>query len=646
MTESPQPPRVYRFGVFELDLGAAELRKHGTRIRLQQKPFQALTILVASPGDLVARDEFRHELWGDTFVEFEDNLNHVIKRLRDTLGDTAETPRFIETVPGRGYRFIAPVEVLETPGAKTLPAATAPGRQPALSKRAWVLAGLAAVLAAVAVGINFVGPSGEPSAPAIAAPAKPSVAVLPFTNLSADPREQYFADAMTDVLIGDLAKVGALRVISRTSVMAYKGSDKSLPQIARDLNVSHIVEGSVLHTGGQVRITAQLIEAATDEHVWTETYEKDRAGTIPLQAEIAGAIARAIQVELTPEEELRLAAARPVRPEVYETYLKARSFFDAGNTDKAIEYFQRTIEMDSDYAPAYSWLSDSYIVSGWWTGPPKLTYSQAKAAALRARDLDDTLAEPYLLLGRIRAHYEWEWADADQYFQRALALNPNHAGAYLAYADYLLIVNRRDEALAMAERALELDPLSPSTVGRVGQSLHFADDLDRAIEDLQAALEIEPQGVLWHVNLGCVYTMKGEYGKAIASLERAVPLAGADLRPQAIMAWSYAKAGKRAKARAILDDLEKKSASGHASHYSRAFVYAGLGDLDRAFAMLDQAVEERWPYLGTVTVLPPYDDIRSDPRYQLLLKKIGLDKIRSQTIAADDPSPSGSPSAH
>ena len=635
MPQPPQSRRIYWFGVFELDLGAGELRKHGTRIRLQQKPFQALAILIARPGELVVRGEFQQPLWGETFVEYEDNLNHVIKRLRDTLGDTAETPRFIETAPGRGYRFVAPVEVLETPNAETFPAATRPAKQPALSKWAWGLAALAAVLAMAAIGVNFVGPSDEPSSPPVAAPVKPSVAVLPFTNLSADPREEYFADAMTDVLIGDLAKVGALRVISRTSVMPYKGSDKSLRQIGRDLNVSHVVEGSILHTGGQVRITAQLIEAATDEHVWTETYEKDRAGTIPLQAEIAGAIARAIQVELTPEEELRLAAARPVRPEVYETYLKARSFFDAGDTDKAIEYFQRTIEMDPDYAPAYSWLADSYIMSGWWTGSPEVTFSQAKVAALKARDLDDTLAEPHLLLGRIRAHYEWEWAEADQHFQRALALNPNHAGAYLAYSHYLLIVNRRKEALAMAERAMELDPLSPSTVGRVGESYHFVNDLDQAIENLRAALEMEPQGVLWHVNLGCLYTMKGEYDKAIASLERAIPLAGPNLGPQAVMAWSYAKAGDRAKARSILDDLDKKSPGGHASHYSRAYVYAALGDLDRAFAMLDQAVEERWPYVGSVTVLPPYDELRSDPRYQQFLKKIGLDKIHSQAIEND-----------
>ena len=593
MTEPPQSRRVYRFGVFELDLGAAELRKHGTRIRLQQKPFQALTILVARPGQLVARGEFQQPLWGDTFVEFEDNLNHVIKRLRDTLGDTAETPRFIETVPGRGYRFVAPVEVLETPSAETLPAAPAPAKQPALSRRTWVLDALAVVLAAAVIFVNFVWLSGEPSSPPIAAPAKPSIAVMPFTNLSADPGEQHFADAMTEVLIGDLAKVGSLRVISRTSVVPYKESDKSLPEIARELNVSHVVEGSVLRTGGQVRITAQLIVAETDEHVWSETYEKDRADTIPLQAEIAGAIARAVQVELTPEEEQRWAAARPVQPEVYDTYLKARSFFDEGDTTKAIEYFQRTIEMDPDYAPAYSWLADSYIMSGWWTGSPKVTFSQAKVAALKARDLDDTLAEPHLLLGRIRAYYEWEWEDADQYYQRALALNPNHAGAYLAYSHYLLIVNRRQEALAMAEKALELDPLSASTIGRVGESYHFANDLDRAIEDVQAALEMEPQGVLWQVNLGCIYTMKGEYDQAITGLERAVSLADPNLGPQSAMAWSYAKAGNRAKAQAILDDLEKKSSSGHASHYSRSYVYAALGDLDRAFAMLDQAVEER-----------------------------------------------------
>ena len=635
---------VIRFGGFELDPLAEQLSKRGLPLRLQPKPLQALTVLLERPGQIVSREELRQRLWGaDTFVEFDDGLNHAIKKLRDVLEDSADHPRFIETLPGRGYRFIRQVEVVEPPvgsrGPEPDPRGTgdqagfrpgggrAPASRVSVGRRRALLRAAALLAACGFVGLAvwvILPPANAPLAPP-SATAKPAVAVLPLANLSRDPAQDYFADAMTEALIGELAKIAALRVISRTSTMRYRQSDKGLLEIARELKVSHVVEGSVLHVGDQVRITAQLIEGDQDRHLWSESYERGLGDILALQGEVARAIAKAIQVELTPEEEVRLAAAHPVRPEVYKTYLEGRSLFERGNTHEGIEHFQRTIEQDPDYAAAYSWLADGYTTLGWWTGPPIEMLPKAKMAALKARQLDPTLAEPYLLLGKIRAHYEWDWVDAEKYFQRALELNPNHVRAYLGYANYLAIMGRRQTAIEMARRAEDLDPLTASTIGLAGDIYYFAREYERAIQHYRTAREMQPNGALWHAMLGCIYTDTGRYKEARASLQRSIPLAGEDLRPKALLGWSYARSGNRTKAPQVLDELERASAPTHGSRYSRAFVYAALGDLDRAFAMLDQAVQARWPFLGAVTVLPPYDGVRSDPRYAELLKKIGLE---------------------
>lgn len=639
MTDNSNEPLTYRFGPFELDVAAVEFRKHGTRIRLQQKPFQALTLLLGKPGVLVTRDELRARLWAnDTFVEFDDSLNHVIKRLRDALIDSADAPRFIETVPGSGYRFIARVETIERSESRQIDSAgllegqteddTAASfdRAPFGNRRRAIGLALAGMLVATTAVAYWFGGRGATVSPAAGGDIKrPVVAVLPLSDLSEDRSQSFFALAMTDELIARLAKIGGLRVISRTSTMHFEdSSDYTLPEIARKLGATHVVEGSVVRAGDQIRVTAQLIDASLDQHIWSETYTRDLNQIIQLQGEVALHIAREIHVELTPREEDRLAAAPSVRPDVYEAYMEARSLFDAALMQEAIEAFQHVIDLDPDFAPAYSWLADSYSVFGWWRGPPADLLPKAKLVALKARELDESLADPHLLLGKMRAFFEWEWEDAEQHYQRALEVNPNYAKAYLGYGVYLVVLGRHQEAIRMAQQAVEVDPLSASTLGAAGDIYYFADEPDKAVSHYQSAIELQPNGALWYSMMGCAYTDKGDFENTHRSLEKAIPLAGADARPKSILAWSYARAGKVDKARELLDELDRLPLPENATHYFKAVAYLAVGDIDSTFTLLDRAVEEHWGFIGTVVVASPYDEIRSDPRYAKLMSKIGL----------------------
>ncbi len=528
MATQPSETSGYGFGAFELDVDAATLRKHGSRIRLQQKPFEALKLLLEKPGMLVTREELRVQLWdAETFVEFDDSLNHVIKRLRDVLSDSADEPRFIETVAGQGYRFIARVEPIA--GAKLLAdnsnerhefeSASEPLARDPVSRPNWRerVAVPALVLVVASVAYWFLG-TPSTTVEGVSELKKPVIAVLPLADLSEDKSQAYIAPAMTDELIARLARIGGLQVISRTSTARFENSDDysmpSMPELARELGATHVVEGNVTRAGNRIRITAQLIDASLDRHVWVGTYTRDLDDIIELQSQVALDIAREIQVELTPQEEVRLAAAYSVRPEVYEAYLEARSLFEAGHMAEAIEAFQQVIELDPDFAPAYSWLADSYIVFGWWRGPPVDLLPKAKLVALKARELDDSLADPHLLLAKIRAFFEWEWADAEQHYQRAIEVSPSYAKAYLGYGVYLAVLGRRQEAIEMARRAVELDPASASTLGTAGDIYYFTDNNAKALSHYRTASVFQPDGALWYAMQGCVYTDMGEYEKA------------------------------------------------------------------------------------------------------------------------------------
>ena len=613
------PDRVYRFGGFEYATREGELSKAGVRVRLSGQSAAALKLLAERAGETVKREELIAALWGPSVHvdDVEDGLNHAIKRLRDALGDDVHAPRYVERVPGVGYRLIAGLKAGPTPIARPAP--------PARTARGWPAAGLAVGVASVV--LVTLAPDRELPAPAeLEAP--PVVAVLPFAAHTTSAEDAAFAEGIADALTNELAKISALRVISRTSTLRFRRSALPVFEIAQRLGASHLITGSVLRLGNDVRVTARLIDAVKDRHVWSTNFEAPDGRATGLFADAPAEIAAAVRVRLTPDEETRLAQARPVRPDVYEKYSAARQGYEAGDLDRAIGLFEEAVELDPDYAPAYSWLADAYATVGFWAGAPGPWLDRAETAALRAQSLDSTLAEPHLLRGRLLAHFEWKWREAERHYQRALELNPNHAHAYAAYAQYLAVVNRLGEATVMADRAVQLDPLSASTNALAGEVHHLARDYPRATELLLTAAALHPEGVTYHVMLGCLYGASGDFDQALTHLQQASSASNGDLRAQAIEAWIYARAGEEERAKRLLEGLESRWESQHNSHYTRAFVHIALGDPARALDLLDRAVEEKWPFLATVMSLPPYDPIRDDPRFLAIQDRMGLLELR------------------
>ena len=450
------PSQTLRFGAFEVDLRAGELRKKGIKVRLQEKPFQILALLLKHAGAVVTREELRQKLWpADIIVDFDHSLGTAIGKLRQSLGDTAQNPRFVETLSNRGYRFIAPVSAVEE-GA---------GSPPQNSTPEDVVPPFSAFELAIPVTLPPVARSWrQPRTPPAGLERIESLAVLPLVNVSGDDGQEYFVDGMTDELITELAKIGLLRVISRTSTMRYKASSKSLGQIARELNVDAVVEGTVLRSEDRVRITAQLIHAATDRHLWAESYERHLKDVMALQDEVAGAIASRIQIKLTSHEKAQLAASRPVDPEAYEAYLKGRYFLSKGTEaglKKSVEYFQQSVERDPSSAPAFAGLADSYDYLGAYALlPSKEVFPKAKTAATKALGIDGTADEAHSALGLAILFFDWDWAAAEKHFKEALKLNPNNATAHQYYGEYFVAVGDADKAIAEYKRARDLDPLS------------------------------------------------------------------------------------------------------------------------------------------------------------------------------------------
>jgi TolB-like protein/DNA-binding winged helix-turn-helix (wHTH) protein/Flp pilus assembly protein TadD len=620
--QAPDQSRpTYRFGDFAFDPRSGQLRRNGVTVRLQEQPFQILLLLLARPGEVVTRDEVRRSLWpGDTFVDFDVGLNSAVKRLRDALGDSAENPRFVETLPRRGYRFVAAVDARpespvqgQGPGPPKRAAATASGRSPVTTPVAVV----AALLAGLTLGGKGDLPRGSPAPTPIR-----SIAVIPFENLTGNREQDYFVDGMTDAVITDLAQVRALRVISRTSVMQYKPANKSLPRIAEELQVDAVVEGTVARSGNRVRITAQLIQAATDRHLWARSYERDLRNVLALQAEVAGAIAQAVQVKVQPDERRRLLRTAAVDPDAYDAYLKGRFYWSRRTpeaTEKAIAFFQQAIERDPAYAPAYSGLSDGYRLFGIQGVPPHECMPKAEAAARKALALDDTLAEAHASLAGVLYRYHWDWAGAEREFQLSLELDPSSAEAHRAYAIYLLTVRRNEEALAEARRARDLSPLSTVVNVELGAALVRAGRYDEAIEQLQKALEIDLQFARVYVTLASAYLGQGDMSRAIAAFERA-----AALSPRAAHPWlgyAYAVSGRRREALEVLARIEKLSRERYISPQSFAIVHLGLGSRDQAFAWLEKAYEQRaFDVLAFSGQL--FDRLVGDARFQDLLRRM------------------------
>jgi len=519
---------VLRFGVFEVDLRTGELRRQGLRLKLPSQSFQVLKLLLEHPGELVSREELREKLWpADTFVDFDHGLNAAVNRLREALGDSADSPRFVETLPRRGYRLIVPVE-WNSAGSEQLSAEPGPevqhvsGAPPArrgysflTPVNLWLMVGgVIALFAALAV-LN-IGAAREKLLGRGTVPRIESIAVLPLGNLSGDPEQEYLADGMTETLIAHLAKISRLRVISRTSVMRYKGTNKALPEIARELGADALIEGSVMRSGSRIRITAQLIYAPTDKHLWGESYERDLTDVLVLQSEVARAIAHEINIKLTPQDQTRLATAHPVNSETYELYLKGRYYWNkmsGGNIERAAAYFSKAIALDGSYAPVYVGLADCYVSQADLAGlPPREPYRRARAATLRALEIDNGLAEAHASLAVIRAEYDWDWEGAEIEFQRALELDPKLANAHRWHAVFLAKLGRFKEAFSEIEIAKELDPLSLPIATSAGSILRYARRYDEAIEELRKAIDLEPSFKFAHVELAEVYALKGNRG--------------------------------------------------------------------------------------------------------------------------------------
>lgn len=582
-------PSVYRFDPFELRTRTRELYKHGIRLRLRPQPFQVLQALVERSGDVVTREELRQHLWpAETFVDFEHGLNTSIKELRGLLSDSASEPRYIETLPRLGYRIIVRVEVSEAPANGT--------------------------------AVEQVKPETPRGIQA--------VAVLPLEDLSAEPGHDYFADGMTEALINSLAKIKALRVISRTSAMQYKGARKSLPQIARELNVDAVIEGSVLRSGERVRIVAQLIHATSDQHLWAESYERDFRDILSLQSEIARQVANEVRIILTPEERARLGSARQVNPEAHEWYLKARYYWNKRTEEsvkKALSYFHRAIDSDPTYAQGYAGLADSYNILGYYNAlPPTEAYQKGKAAALKALELDNSLAEPHAALGVVKRDFEWDWSGAEEEFQRAIELNPGYVEAYHWRATLFSMMGRHTEALREKTRALAIDPLSVVITTDLARMSYFARDYDQSLEQYRAALDMDPNFGLAHLWLAHVYEQKGLFEQAISELKTGMRLSSDSTFALGKLGHGYAMAGGCVEAHAVLNQLKALSSQGYISAYDIAMVHVGLQEIDEAIAWLQRAFEQRSIWLGYLNVEPQLDQLRSDERFQELLHRVGL----------------------
>jgi TolB-like protein/DNA-binding winged helix-turn-helix (wHTH) protein/Tfp pilus assembly protein PilF len=635
MPTSPQAERVC-FGIFEADLRAGELYRQGRRIKLHQQSFQVLALLLDHAGEVVTRQELQRKLWAtDTFVNFDIGLNSAVRKLRGALNDSAESPRYVETLPRRGYRFVAPVgsarNFVGEPEAETSGAGIAVIENAAVERETqrvsfWtrhsgvitaVTLGLLVLVASLTVWNRRQGTLAE------AAPFRVhSIAVLPFENLSGDPSQEYFVDGMTDALTTNLAQINSLKVISRTSLMRYKGTRKPVPEIARELNVDAIVTGAVIRSGDRMRADIQLVEAATDRHVWAQAYERNIGEVLSLQAEIARSVANEIHAKLTPEEQARLRADS-IDPQTYELYAKGRYFWNRLTDDsilKGIAYFEQAIQRQPRFAPAYASMAEAYAMRRDIT--PVEAFSRAKAAAVSALGLDDTLAEAHNALAESLFSYDWNWAGAEKEFQRALELNPNYATAHQWYGQFQKAVGRSNWSDEV-RRAAELDPLAPYFAG--GGWYLERGEYDLALDLIRKKLELDPSLPYFYNQLGRIYTQKGSYVEAIQSFHRAIELSGgAPAQSLSQLGYAYGMSGKRAEAIEILRQLELLSKQRYVPRYAIAVVYVGLGERDLAFDWLDKAVSMHDPALVMLNRPGEMDSLRSDQRFTELKHRVGL----------------------
>lgn len=649
-----KPSRVYRFADFEADVRSRQLRKHGTKLKLQGQPFEMLLMLLESPGEVITREQMQRKLWPvDTFVDFEHSLNTSIKKLRQALNDSATEPRYIETLPRVGYRFIAAVTVteesagefpalpLQAPSsADGIPGTTGEESSPRHSFTGFLgLAFAVVAIAGLALALNVAKTrdrltgmlrSSKNSA-GVANPAKKarrSVAVLPLQNLSADPSQNYFVDGMTDELTTDLAQFSDLRVISRTSAMHYRDGSKTAPQIGKELGVDALVEGSVERVGDRVRIRAQLIDCATDRHLWAQSYDRDMKDVLSMQTEAAREIADQVRGSVgSPQLSPHSANPAQVNPEAYEAYLKGRYFWNKRTPDglnKSIEYFDQAIAKDPSFAAAYAGLADSYSILGSDVLPADVANSKARAAAAKAIELDPSTAEGHAAMALVEFYYDWNWKQAEEEFRRAIELNPNYATAHQWYSYYLTAMLRFPEAVEQAEAAQQIDPLSLSINTTLATRYRHAGRYNDAIQLNRRTLEMDSTFVPAHFALAAVYEKQGSWQQAIDEYEKIIELHPADPPALASIAYIDARLGKKDEARKILSRLMEISKKQYVASVEIATIFAGLDDADNAMLWLEKAYRQRESQIPFIKSDDRFNSLNSDPRFQDLIRRLGL----------------------
>ena len=623
----PTPASKIQFGPFLVDAETGELRKHGVRMKIQERPLRLLVALLEKPGELVTREELRQRIWPDgTFVDFDHNISSCVNKLRGTLNDTARNPRYIETVGRRGYRFVAnckPInEQEDEPRLESVPAG--PPSKNSSRYRPWLLpAGI--VLVALSAFLLWTRLHRRTSSPA----ARPILAVLPFANLTGDPSQEYFSDGLTEEMITRIGQLDPQRlgVIARTSVMHYKNSTDRVDKIASELGADYVLEGSVRRGSGRVRVTAELIRASNQEHLWARDFTHQESDILLLQDEITRDIADEIHQILglssTPSKH---SAQHAQNYDAYELYLKGRYSAEKRTPQglrQAAQYFEQAIAKDPTDARSFAALADSYsLLSSYYQGPPNELMPKAKVAALKAVQLDDNLAEAHTSLALIAQNYDWDWKTSEEQYLRAIELDPNYATAHHWYAELLVMLGRFDEAFPEIERARRLDPVSLIVAADYAVFLHYARQDDRAIQQFRAVLEMEPffpraQIVVY------AYCQKSMYKEAIAQLELWRDLDNSAWR-WATLVYVYSRSGQTSVAQNAFSRLQRMNSKKRLDPGPLILAYVGTGQRDKALDEVERAYTEHSPIIASIGVDPTYDPLRDQPRFQELLKKVDL----------------------